>query len=224
MNGAIDVFNAWRNILVKGQPDQLGRLESELDRRFLELGWARDTALEERLNRIPRQINRFFCWVGGPARGPRVLLCLNRATPRRLRGGTYSLLDDPTGAGLAGVAEAVQHALTDVLEPAAAAVGLTVTYPRFGPISRVGPRTIATMSAFAEIADGQWPLSETLETAWRRFVITACRDDVAFDPDELEGWFAANGWDARASADLSKRFFADAAFLSEYEEAEERTA
>lgn len=220
----IGVFDAWRDLLVQGQPDQLDRLEAEVERRFLEHGWSRDTALEGKMNRNPYQINRFSCWVGGPARGPRVLLCLNRATPRRMRGGTYSLVDDPTGAGLSGMAKVVQHALTDVLEPAAAAVGLTIAHPRFGPISRVGPRTATTMNAFAETADGQWPLPETLETAWRRFVVTACRDDVAFDPGELAGWFAANGWDAQASADLTRRFFADAALLGEYEEAEERPA
>ena len=63
--GAIDVFNVWRDILVKGQPDQLDRLEAEIERRFLALGWSRDTTLEEKMNRNPQQINRYFCWVGG---------------------------------------------------------------------------------------------------------------------------------------------------------------
>ena len=216
--GAIRVFNAWRNILVKGQPDQLDQLESEIARRFLALGWSPDTALEKKMNSNPQQINRFICWVGGPGGGPRLLLCLNRATPRRLRGGTYSWDDNSSGASMA---EVVQDALNKVLEPAAAAVGLAIAYPHFA-ISRVGPRTFTIMAALAEAADGQWPLPAALETAWRRFVVTACHDDVAFDPGELERWFGANGWDAKASANLTKRFYADAANLGEYDEAEER--
>ncbi|MBI1913452.1 MAG: hypothetical protein HYS12_01655, partial [Planctomycetes bacterium] len=72
--------------------------------------------------------------------------------------------------------------------------------------------------------DGQWPLPEALETAWRRFVVTACRDDVAIDSAELAAWFAANGWDAQASAALTRRFFDDAALLTEFTEAEEQPA
>jgi hypothetical protein len=72
--------------------------------------------------------------------------------------------------------------------------------------------------AFAEAADGQWPLPEGLEPTWRRFVVTAYRDDVAFDPNELAGWFAANGWDVQAAAELTRRFFTDAALLDEYAE------
>ncbi len=219
-----DVFNAWRHMLITGQPDQLDRLEGEMGRRFLELGWSRDTAREGKLNRDPYQRNRFMCWVSGPARGPRVLLLLNRATSRRVRGGSYDLLDDPNGTGLNGMAGIVQRALTEIVEPAAAAIGLTITYPRLGPISRVGPRTTAIMTGFAESAAGQWPLPKPLEPEWRRFVAGACRDDVAFEPAELKAWFAANGWDDGASAELSRRFFADAELLAAYDEAEERPA
>jgi hypothetical protein len=74
------------------------------------------------------------------------------------------------------------------------------------------------MMAFAEAADGQWPLSKALEPAWRRFVVTAYRDDVAFEPGELAGWFVANGWDAHAAAELTRRLSADAALLDEYDE------
>lgn len=94
------------------------------------------------------------------------------------------------------------------------------TFPIYplGQISRVGLRTATAMKALAEAADGQWPLPDSVDPAWRRFVITACRDDVAFEPEELTRWFAANGWDAQAAAELTRRFGADATFLSEYDE------
>jgi hypothetical protein len=94
------------------------------------------------------------------------------------------------------------------------------TFPIYplGQISRVGLQTATAMKAIADAAGGKWPLPESLEPAWRRFVVTAFRDDVAFDPDELTRWFTANGWDAHASAELAKRFFAEATLLGEYEE------
>ena len=103
---------------------------------------------------------------------------------------------------------------------AAAVVKRYFTFPIYplGLISRVGPRTATVMKAFTETANGQWPLPEAVEPAWRRFVVTAFRDDVAFDPDELTRWFAANGWDAHAAAELKRRFFAEAMLLDEYEE------
>lgn len=224
MAEAIDVINTWRDVLVKGQSDQLDRFLDEVGRQFQRSGWSRDTALEGKMNRDPDQLSRFYCWVDRPGREPRLMLCLNRKTERRIRGGTYSLIDDRTGASVKEVAAVVQQVLADVIEPAAAAVGLSADYPRFGPISRVGPRTDMALRAFAEAADGRWPLTEALVSAWRRFVVTAYQDDVAFEPGELARWFKANGWDADAAAELTGRFFADVALLDEYDEERAGTA
>jgi hypothetical protein len=103
----------------------------------------------------------------------------------------------------------------------AAVIKRFLTFPIYplGLISRVGPRVATTMKALADAAGGQWPLPETVEPAWRRFVVGAFRDDVAFDPEELRRWFTANGWDAHAADELTRRFFADAVLLDDYEEA-----
>ena len=168
------------------------------------------------MNRDEYQRNRFYCWASSPYNRPRVLLCLNRATERRIRGGTY---DIDERAGVADLASAIQHVLKEVLEPAAAALGLEISYPHLGPISRVGNRTAAAMTALAEAGDGQWPLSDKLEPIWRTFVLTAFRDDAALHPEELTAWFIASGWDERAAAELTRRFYTEAALLGEYEEA-----
>ena len=92
------------------------------------------------MNRDEHQINRFHCWTTNPDNTPRVMLCLNRTTERRVRGGTY---DIERGQQLLDLASVIQYALREVLEPGATAVGLKVAYPRLGPISRVGPKTQA---------------------------------------------------------------------------------
>jgi hypothetical protein len=216
-SNALDVIKSWRHVLVKGPKTHLDHYMRELDKRFVGLGWSRDKGLEERLNRPPHQINRFHCWVSGENTFPRVVLCLNRATDRRVRGGTYELLDG--GTSLLDLASEIQRVLGEVLEPAAAETGLEVSYPRIGPISRVGSRTEAAMDDLAKTGDGQWPLPEAAEALWRKFVFAAFREDTAFRPEELHDWFLASGWEEIAASELTKRFYRDVALINEYEEA-----
>jgi hypothetical protein len=105
-------------------------------------------------------------------------------------------------------------------ENTAAVIRRYLTFPIYplGLISRVGLQTAAAMKKLVDAASGLWPLPESVEPSWRRFVVTAVGDDVAFDPDELTQWFTTSGWDAHAAAELTRRFFAEAAFLREYEE------
>jgi hypothetical protein len=223
----IEVINIWRQVLVNGQKEQLDRFLDEIGKRFEGLGWSREPKAEDRLNRVPRfeefpqitphQLNRFYCWVSGQGATPRVMLCLNRATQRRVRGGTYDVLDGR--AGISDLASEFQRILAEVIEPAAAAVGLEVAYPRLGPISRVGPNTEATLRAFAEAGDGQWPIPEHAEPLWRTFVLAAFREDVALKPEELTAWFVASGWEEPAASELTNRFYANVALIAEYEEA-----
>lgn len=218
---ALEVINIWRNISVKGQKEQIDRFLSEIDQRFAGAGWSRNSVIETEMNRDEHQINRFHCWSTNPDNMPRVMLCLNRATERRVRGGTYNIEE---GATLADLASVIQHILREVLEPGATAVGLKVAYARLGPISRVGPKTQAAMTALVEAGDGQWPLPQQVEQRWRIFVLTAFREDVALKPEELTAWFAASGWDEQTATELTNRFYADVALISEYEEVERQPA
>jgi hypothetical protein len=166
-------------------------------------------------------MNRFHCWSTNPDTTPHVSLWLNRATERRVRGGTYNIDESATVNDLARV---IQQILREVLEPGATAVGLKVAYPRLGPFSRVGPKTQAAMTALVEAGDGQWPLLQQVERQWRIFVLTAFRENVALKPEELTAWFAASGWDEQAATELTNRFYADIAVTSEYEEVERQPA
>ncbi len=223
---ALEVINIWRNISVKGQKEQIDRFLREIDQRFAGAGWSRNSVIEAEMNRDEHQINRFHCWSTNPDNMPRVMLCLNRATERRVRGGTYNRwgFEIEEGATLADLASVIQHILREVLEPGATAVGLKVAYPRLGPISRVGLKTQAAMTALVEAGDGQWPLPQQVEQRWRIFVLTAFREVVALKPEELTAWFAASGWDEQAATELTNRFYADVALISEYEEVERQPA
>jgi hypothetical protein len=218
---ALEVINIWRKISVEGQKEQIDQFLSEIDQRFAALGWSRDSVIEAKFNQDEHQINHHHCWSAIRDDRPRVMLSLNRTTERRVRGGTYDIKGDATLADLASV---IQHILREVLEPGATAVGLRVAYPRLGPISRIGPKTQAAMTAFVEAGDGQWPLPQQVGERWRILVLTAFREDVALKPEELTAFFAANGWDEQAATELTNRFYADVALISEFQEAERQPA
>ena len=79
---------------------------------------------------------------------------------------------------------------------------------------------MAALLTFSDVATGGGlPLSEASEAAWRKFVITASQDDVAFDKDELRDWFISNGWESDEARTLTERFVRDATLLAEYSEA-----
>jgi hypothetical protein len=172
------------------------------------------------MNWHPYARNRVLCFVGGPEGGPRLLLCLNRVSDRRVRGGTYSLIDASPETGPVEVAAVVDDVISNVIVPSANHLGLKVTRPRLGPNSVVRPKTMAALVAFSDVATGGgFPLSEASEAAWRKFLITASQEDVAFDRDELRDWFVSNGWVSEDARTLMERFDRDATLLAEYSEA-----
>jgi hypothetical protein len=212
-SNALEVIQVWRNISVHGQKEQIDRFLSEIDQRFAGVGWSRESDMEAKMNRDEAQINRFHCWSTTPGYTPRVMLCLNRTTERRIRGGTY---DIERGATIVDLANIIRYALGEVLEPGAMAAGLKVGYPRLGPISQVGLSTQRVMNDLAKDGDGKWPLPQQAEQLWRTLILTAFREDVALKPEELIAWFVASGWDEQAATELTNRFYADSALIAEY--------
>jgi hypothetical protein len=79
---------------------------------------------------------------------------------------------------------------------------------------------MAALLAFSDVATGGGlPLSEASEAAWRKFLITASQEDVAFDKEELWAWFLDNGWESEDASNLTQRFVREASLLAEYSEA-----
>jgi len=77
---------------------------------------------------------------------------------------------------------------------------------------------MAALYIFSDLAAGQWPLSNDMDRAWQRFVATACREDTAFDVDELLDWFVSNGWTMESARHLRDRFLSEASLIAEYNE------
>ena len=166
--------------------------------------------------------NRWRFFVGGPENGPRVRLGLARVSDCRVRGETYSLLEGPSDMKATDVARMVEDVIKGVLTPSASSHGLKVTILRLGPISRVPPKTLVALRQFSDAAAGAWPLSTDQERLWRRFIINACREDAAFDIDELSDWFVTNGWCSQVAGMLTNKFMDDASLISEYEDESDR--
>jgi hypothetical protein len=215
---AIEIINSWRRILIEGKPEQIDRMLGDVERRLEEKGWARNFEIEAKMGTSADQKNRWLCFVGGPRDGPQLMLCLTRVSDRRVRGGTYSLLNGPPGMQSTDVAGVVEDVMKGVLTPSASSFGLKVTIPRLGRNSRVPPKTLAALRLFSDLAAGAWPLPTEMEPIWQRFVISACREDAAFDIDELSDWFVTNGWSSEAAHALTERFISEASLITEYED------
>jgi hypothetical protein len=216
---AVDLIASWRRILIEGKAEQITSMLAAIEARLKSKGFERDAEAEKNMNWQPYQRNRVLCFVGGPEGGPRLLLCFNLVSERRIRGGTYSLVETPPNTGPVEVAAVVDDVIRNVIVPSANSLGLKVTRPRLGPISVVQPKTMAALVAFCDVATGGGlPLSEASEAAWRRFLITASQEDVAFDKEELMDWFVSNGWVSEDARTLMERFVREATLLAEYSE------
>jgi hypothetical protein len=216
---AVDVIASWRRILIEGKPEQIASVLADIQSGLKSKGFERDVEEEKNLNWHSYERNKVLCFVGGPEGGPRLLLCFNLVSERRIRGGTYSLIHTSPDAGPVEVAAVVDDVIKNVIVPSANRLGLKVTRPRFGPISIVQPKTMAALVAFCDVATGEgFPLTEASEAAWRRFLISTSQEDVAFDREELLNWFVSNGWASADARSLTERFVRDATLLAEYSE------
>ncbi|MEI7685747.1 MAG: hypothetical protein WCL32_12035 [Planctomycetota bacterium] len=214
-------ITSWRQMLIEGESESITLMLADLEKnRLKRKGFDRDTAEEQKMNWRPDAINKVFCFVAGPQVSPRLILCLNRVSKRRVRGGTYSIIDFPTDFDPVEVAAVINDVISDAIIPAATSFGLKVTWPRLGPNSQVEPKTMAALIHFCNIATGGGlPLSEAADAVWRKFIIMASRENVAFDEDELTDWFVSNGWTSEDGRALTERFVREATLLAEYAEA-----
>jgi hypothetical protein len=212
---AIDTINSWRRILVEGMPAQIDAMLQNVEKTLEQKGWKRRPDLEAKMGRFPDRADRIRCFVGGPLNGPQLALALTRVSERRVRGGTYSLINPSMPID---VADVVEDVIKNVITPSATDLGLRVTVPRIGHLSQVPPKTMDTLYFFSDLAAGMWPLSADMDRAWQRFVATACREGAAFDVDELMEWFVTNGWNSDIAGQLRDRYLSEAALIAEYDE------
>jgi len=216
---AVEAIASWRKILIEGKAEQITSMLIDIEARLKTKGFVRDQEAEKSMNWHPHQRNKVICFVGGPPTGPRLLLSLNRVSERRVRGGTYSIKPS-ANSGPNEAAAVVEGVIKNVIVPSAVSHDLKITRPRLGPISVVQPKTLAALIAFCDDSTGGGlPLGEHSEAAWRRFLITASQEDIAFDREELISWFIANGWTSEDARALMERFVREATLLAEFSEA-----
>ena len=91
-------------------------------------------------------------------------------------------------------------------------------------IDQVGALAFLGLHAAGEDGKCVFGLLRAGEDKWRILVLTAFREDVALKLEELTAWFTASRWDEQAATELTNRFYADVALVSEYEEVERQTA
>jgi hypothetical protein len=215
---AIETINSWRRILIEGSADSVSQTLVDIETTLREAGWRRDPDSEVRFAGPSGRKDAWRCFIGGLDKGPRVMLGLARVSDRRVRGGTYSLLDGPAEMQPTDVARVIEWVIREVVVPTASKHRARVTIPRLGYLSRVPPKTLASLRVFSDLAAGTWPLNHEQERSWRRFVINASREDAAFDIDELLDWFVTNGWSSEDGRRLTDKFQNEAALISEFQE------
>jgi hypothetical protein len=218
MNGldAIDTIDSWRHLLIEGNQANVDQLWNGMESDFGAKGWKREPAEEQKMLRSSASSKQWRCFLGGQSGTPIVMLGLTRATERRLRGGSYQLRDGPPNMQTTDVGRMVRDVIDHILTPSARRFGLTISIPRLGQASRVPPNTLIAMGMFSDLASGEWPIDAEHESLWRQFVIQACREDAAFDVDELTNWFESNGWNRTAADALVSRFISEAGLISDY--------
>lgn len=127
---AVDLIASWRRILIEGKAELITSMLADIEARLKSKGFERDAEAEKNMNWHPYQRNRVLCFVGGPEGGPRLLLCFNLVSERRIRGGTYSFIETSPNAGPVEVAAVVDDVIRNVIVPSANSLGLKVTRPQ----------------------------------------------------------------------------------------------
>ena len=163
---AIETLNSFRRILVEGKPQQISLMLADIEERLKGEGFTREPIAEKRLNWNPARRNTFLCFLGGPQGGPKLLLCLNRVSDRKVRGATCSFIEGPDASPVQ-VAEVVDSVINKIIVPSSNHFGLKVTQPRFGPLSVVPPTTMTALVTFTDIRS---PVEN-------RLVVETCRHD-----------------------------------------------
>ncbi len=140
---------------------------------------------------------------------------LQRVTATRVRGGPVQVLRHPPSGDTVRVGQLVAEFADGCVLPAARAVGARCTRPAFGPRSAVAHAAEMLFNRLAEMADGEWPLTNQSQRIWDELVSGCLAEQVGIDQAELRRWLEESGWEREAASALADRFFADSKWLAE---------
>jgi hypothetical protein len=199
----------WRSSLYRGNPDVIEQFLAGIDA-TLSPGWVRDREYE----RTRLRPDRIRCYLFDQPGDAAVRLGLERMALTRVRGDLVQVLRRPPSGDAERIARIVAEFADGCVLPAANAVGARCTRPAFGPRSAVTLTAEMLFNRFAEIADGEWPLTDRVQELWDELVSGCLAEHVGIDRDELRQWLEDNGWEPEAATALTDRLFADARWLA----------
>jgi hypothetical protein len=199
----------WRASLYWGEPAVVDRFLNAIGA-TLPPGWVRDREVE----RTRLRPDRIRCYRFDQAGDAAVEAWLQRATLTRVRGGPVQVLRHPPSGDAVRIARIVAEFADCCVLPAARAAGVRCTRPAFGPRSAVTHAAEMRFTRFADIADGEWPLTDRTQELWDEHVSGCLAEQVAIDHAELVRWLGDSGWDQEAATALADRFFADSEWLA----------
>ena len=173
----------WRSSLYRGDPAVVDRFLDAIDA-TLSPGWVRDREYE----RTRLRPDRIRCYMFDRAGDAALRVWLQRVTATRVRGGPVQVLRHPPPGDAERIARIVAEFADGCVLPAANAVGARCTRPAFGPRSAVTLTAEMLFNRFAEIADGEWPLTDRVQELWDELVSGCLAEQVAIDQAELCCW------------------------------------
>ncbi len=199
----------WQTSLYRGDPAVIDRFLDAIDA-TLSPGWIRDREYE----RTRLRPDRVRCYLFDQPGDAAVRVGLQRVTATRVRGDLIQVLRDPPSCEAERIAGIVAEFADGCGLPTARTAGARRTHPAFGLRSVVTLTAAMLFNRFAEMADGEWPLTDRVQELWDELVSTGLAEHVGIDRDELRRWFEDNGWEPEAATALADRLFADARWLA----------
>jgi hypothetical protein len=132
--------------------------------------------------------DRIRCYLFDQAGDAAVRVGLERVTAIRVRGDLVQVLRHPPSGDAERIARIVAEFADGCVLPAANAIGAHCTRPAFGRRSAVTLTAEMLFNRFAEIADGEWPLTDRVQELWDELVSGCLAEQVGIDQAELGRW------------------------------------
>ncbi len=199
----------WRCSLYRGAQVVVDGFLSKIDA-TLPADWTRDLGYEQ--TRLHPDLIR--CYRFDRPSDAAVRVWLQRVTPTRVRGGPVQVLRHSPSGDSGRISQLVAEFEDRCVLPAASVAGVRHARPMFGPRSAVAPAAEMLFTQVADVADGQWPLTDKAQRVWDQLISACLAEQVAIDRSELEKWLADSGWDKKNVAIIADRFFADSEWLA----------
>jgi hypothetical protein len=196
----------WQSSLYRGNSGAIDGFLTEVESK-LPMGWKRDPREEQRYALPVRY------YIFDQPNDALIGVLLRNTTKTRVRGDTVRVYRNPPGP-TERIGVLVAELADKCVLPAAKAVGVEHSRPRFGVRSVVTPAIESMLNQLADDADCVWPLPANTKDMWDDLISMSLAEHIALDRTEFQRWATDSGWSAPAASELVERFFADSLWLA----------